>query len=514
MSLRARDPWLLGALGATAVALLAAGLAAASNGMVLAFADAASHVATARRVFDNGEPSLAQLGTHWLPLLHVLELPLVPFDVLYTSGAAGAIVSALASLATTWFVYRLALELGAPRSSAFLAALLLAASPSFAYSGVVPMLPALVMAAASANVLHLVRWVQTGTGLSLALAGIWLTIATVVHFDTWVLGPLELVIVAVVAQRRWRSRVRTEATVIVWAVAASFGVAIFALMNLAIYGDVLAFLDPVAGTGGDAFATDRHSLAALLDYPHAAWLMAGPGLAVAGVAGTAAFVWHNRRNAARLTALLLFYPLAWYTLQAAASGSLIKPDETLSEWVNLRYATTILPPLALFAIVGFRRRATIATATVAVLASSAFMLADGRVAAWEDARGDVPAQQQLRAAANWLAERSDGRRILFPVHHDLVDRFELFSGLPGDQFVDANDTTTWEAAKRTPARSGAQWIVWIGVDGGEDVARAAGAVGAGLCYDAALPDPQSKRVRIYWVNRGPCSESDRLVSNH
>ena len=63
--------------------------------------DNMAHLYIPRVIVDNGVNSrLANLGTVWLPLYHILLIPLAIIDVLYYSGLAGAFVNAL-FIATT-----------------------------------------------------------------------------------------------------------------------------------------------------------------------------------------------------------------------------------------------------------------------------------------------------------------------------------------------------------------------------------------------------------------------------
>src|SRR5437660_5646226 len=66
-----------------------------SHGYLLYYGDAEAHLNIARRVVDSQTPGYDQLGSPWLPLPHVLMLPLVRVDSLWRSGLAGAIPSAI-----------------------------------------------------------------------------------------------------------------------------------------------------------------------------------------------------------------------------------------------------------------------------------------------------------------------------------------------------------------------------------------------------------------------------------
>src|SRR5713101_5574277 len=66
----------------------------------LAYPDAVSHLLIARRVIDASTPGVAQLGAVWLPLPHLLSLPLIWVNAWYYSGFAGSLISMLAYVLT------------------------------------------------------------------------------------------------------------------------------------------------------------------------------------------------------------------------------------------------------------------------------------------------------------------------------------------------------------------------------------------------------------------------------
>ena len=139
------------------------------------------------------------------------------------------------------------------------------------------------------------------------------------------------------------------------------------------------------------------------------------------------------------------------------------------------------------------------------------MIRTDRVAAWEDARYDVPVDPILRSAAEWLGERSEGSRIFIPVHNDLVDRFELESGRPSKAFIDANDTRTllkFFAEPDTLSEEGVEWIAWFGELHEQEVEAILAASGARLCYSVSTKELGLTRLQIFAVGRG-CAREDR-----
>src|SRR5579872_557479 len=94
-----------------AVVLIAALLSAGAvwfvwrQGWTLYSGDAESHLNIARRIVDSRTPGYGQIGTGWLPLLHLLILPFVSNDFLWRTGLAGAIPAASCFVAGVTFLF-------------------------------------------------------------------------------------------------------------------------------------------------------------------------------------------------------------------------------------------------------------------------------------------------------------------------------------------------------------------------------------------------------------------------
>src|SRR6185295_13017237 len=75
------------------------------NGLGLAYNDARSHLDIGRRVVEGLKPGLAQLGSVWLPLPHLLMVPTIWNDFMWHSGLAGALQSMISFVVTGVLIY-------------------------------------------------------------------------------------------------------------------------------------------------------------------------------------------------------------------------------------------------------------------------------------------------------------------------------------------------------------------------------------------------------------------------
>src|SRR5438874_13715196 len=76
------------------------------RGDLLLYGDAVAHINIARRVFDSQTPGPLQLGTVWLPLPHILMLPLLVPRWLWQTGIGGSIPSLIAYVFRVLGIFR------------------------------------------------------------------------------------------------------------------------------------------------------------------------------------------------------------------------------------------------------------------------------------------------------------------------------------------------------------------------------------------------------------------------
>src|SRR3989441_2049330 len=98
-----RDHILVGVLAS--VIIVNAFLFFLSRDQTFVHIDAIAHVNKARGLFDSLTPGLRQLGSIWLPLPHILIVPLTWFDALWTSGISGSLLSMACFIGTSVLLF-------------------------------------------------------------------------------------------------------------------------------------------------------------------------------------------------------------------------------------------------------------------------------------------------------------------------------------------------------------------------------------------------------------------------
>ena len=127
--------------------------------MVL-YGDARAHLDVARHVTDALTPGLAQLGSVWLPLPHILLVPFVAITPLWHSGAAGA-SSGACFVYTSVRVFSMVEELTGSRLGAWCGVVVFIANLNMLYIQSTALTEPVLLAFFIGAVFHLTRWMRT-----------------------------------------------------------------------------------------------------------------------------------------------------------------------------------------------------------------------------------------------------------------------------------------------------------------------------------------------------------------
>ncbi len=467
-----------GAVVAALAALSAAALASVhARGWLLYYGDAQAHLNIARRILDSRTPGYDQIGTVWLPLPHVLMLPLVGDAAWWTSGLAGAVPSALCFVAAGAFLYFAARRAFASRAAAVAATALLAANPNLLYLQSTAMTETLFLAALLAMLWATLRFRETQSLGAVVAAALASAAASLTRYEGWFLIPF-VAAYFLFAARRHRLR-----AALLFGVLASLAPLYWLAHNWWGYGNFLEFYNgPYSAqaiyqralAGGMArYPGDGDWGKACLYFRVAAGLVAGWPLAWLAAAGAVAAL--LKRTFWPL--LLLALPPAFYVWSLhSGSTPIFVPELWPFTYYNTRYGLAALPLLA-FAAASLVRlapaRAGKLAALVVVAAGAGYWVANPqpeRWTTWKESQVNSEARRVwTREAAGFLRARQAGSGGVLFSFGDLAGIFPE-AGIPLARTLHEGNVPLWEAAVARPDLF--LWEEWAVAMSGDQVATA------------------------------------------
>ena len=311
-----------------------------SNGSLLYFGDAESHLNIARRVLDSRTPGYRQLGTVWLPLPHILMIPFARSMVLWKSGLAGSLPSAGCFVVAACFLFAGTRRVFGGFAAPFAAWALFVLNPNALYLQSTAMTEPVFFAAFCGLFYSTAAFADSHRPWFVILAGVCAAAGTLTRFEGWFVLPFVAVFLFFAAEQH---RVRAA---LVFSVIAALGPVLWFAYNWWVFDNALEFYNgpgsPRAIQGGRPYPGLHDWALALKVYSAAVRLCLGTPLFWAGCAGLLAVLGRARRAA--WPALFMILPGAFYLWSIHSTGGtpVFVPEITKS-WYNTRYGIVLLP---------------------------------------------------------------------------------------------------------------------------------------------------------------------------
>jgi Dolichyl-phosphate-mannose-protein mannosyltransferase len=452
---------------ACVVAIAATTWSALTHSMLL-YGDARAHLDVARHVTDGLRPGLSQLGSVWLPIPQLLMVPLVALRPLWHNGAAGAIVGGACFTYAAVRIFTLVRELTADNLAAWCAFALFVANANMLYVQTTALTEPVLLAFLVGAVYHLVRWMRTFSVRSLTWAAVLTFLATLTRYEGWALLVAGIAVVAAWGMRSDRRRKSPEANLVLYCMIGSYGIVLWLIYNLTIFGNALYFLhspySAEAINGSQAhfglLGTKGNLLESVLTYGWDALEVVGPALAIAAVVAAAVLLVHRypERSRVAYALALLVAPAAFEVVSLYAGQTTIRvPQRAPHGMWNDRYGLVFLPfcVVAIGVLVG-RRRILGALAWAAGVALAAMTLgtpltlADGRSGTSSATAGHP------ELAAAYLHRHYHGGEVL--ADDSTVSAFMFATNLDLKEFVSPGFHPFWDHALLAPVQY-VQWAV-------------------------------------------------------
>jgi len=441
------------------------------NDFVIAYGDAESHLNIAKRVISCLTPGLAQLGGIWLPLPHLLMVPLVAFDPLWRSGWAGTIVSGGAFIISSLIIYQLAMLILDNKRVALLAAVVFIANPNVLYLQATPMTELPLIAFLLLNTYFFLKFIKGEKEVfSLILAGFFGLCATLSRYDGWFLVALEAGLLVLSLVKRGQSPKAIEGKLILFATPAFYGIFLWLLWNFLIFQNPFYFTNSIFSAKSQQMAwlarnelPAYHNLGLAFAY-YLTTAVANIGLifSLAAGAGILLYLWRKEEKYRLIVAAILLSPFPFYLISLYLGQSVIfipsLTPETF-EWrlFNVRYGVMMVPASSIFFAYLFKKTKRLFLPLVGLFfLSQIFLYLSGQaevISLSDGLKGLSSAKKP--DAQNWLAQHYDRGLVLLDDYARTLSVIQTH--IPMQNVIYVGTTPYWEDSFKEPEK----YAIWI-----------------------------------------------------
>lgn len=436
-----------------------------SNGLGLSYNDARSHLDIGRRVVEGLKPGLAQLGSVWLPLPHVLMIPTIWNDFMWHSGLSGALQSMFSFIASGAIIYHYLKRLGVGVLGRLIAVVVFITNLNILYLQSTAMTELLLIVTMTAAAFELLNWWKDDKLLSLIKASFWVMAASLIRYDGWFLFLMATFLIGIHTYKKLGYKA-AEARVLFFSTVAALGIGLWLLWNLLIFKDPLYFIfgpysayaqqQQLAAAGN--LATKGNLLFSAKVYFYALSYNTNIIILLLSLCGTVSFYFDKKvLPGLKLASTALFAPLL-FNILALYLGQSVLFIQGLSgnTWFNVRYGIVMMPAIAIFIGYLIHRLGKLKYLVVGlVLMIGFFAFANQDAVTIDDARVGS-SQKNVSEVSGWLRDhaKSDGFILISAASHDAI----IFSsGYPMKKFIHEGTGKYWLTATAVPDR----WARWI-----------------------------------------------------
>lgn len=441
-----------------------------SNDLALANGDAIARLNIGRRFFDSITPGFAQLGYVWLPINHVLMIPLIGIDALWQSGLAGISISAASFIASSIVIFKL-VENMVNRLAAFCAYILFVLNPNIIYLQSTPLTEMFFIFTSLTSIVFIIFWAQTKKLRMLILSAFFIFLSTLSRYDGWFFALLILVGVLCYELLTTRSKDKAEGTGILFGVLSFFGVTLWLLWNWAIFKNPFYFaLGEYSAAGQQMDLLKQNLLPSyhniLSSFSHSLFsiqLLSGWSLIILGAFGflLLAIRTFRAREYRNIFVLALSLPFFYYIVNLyTGNGVIFVPNLWPNLMHNIRYGIISLPFLIIaVAFVSARYRHLTLIIVLVVLSEYLSLVASGKVLTLNESLNGFAGRTQYTVQieqGKWLGAHYDDGLILADVFKN--DPVAFYSGIHLKNWLSNASPKDYAEALENPA-SKVRWIV-------------------------------------------------------
>lgn len=449
-----------------------------SRGQNLPYADAISRLNIARKVVDNLNPGLAQLGSVWLPLPQMLMLPFIWNDYMWHSGLAGALMSMSAYIIGGYFLYKSAYVISKSFLPSFFTLCIYALNINLIYLQTTAMSESLFVCLLSIVIYEFLMWVTTNRRKYLIFAGAAVSGITLIRYEGLALLLSSILMVIIFTWIKNRSFKRLEGDLILYCFVACSGFVLWTLYLTTIFGDPLFWLryygfSPSTISGGAAAAPPPQAkpfMAAVWQYFTSLTWMTGIIPMGFAIIGLIIGVFSTIRRKFGITMVLLL-PLSIFLLMvltlrrntpivqpSLSVANIISTETYMGTGFNIRYGLMLLPWLALLCVYLFKLKKPYYLPSIFFFAIFSIQLIN-TVFPHFTAIYEIPRKFYGKPDSDmvtWMHQHYDGGYIMISASGFEDQMFAL--GYPYKTYIHEGAGKYWTEALDRPARY-ADWVI-------------------------------------------------------
>ncbi len=337
------------------------------NHETLLYNDAYAHLFNARIVLDSLTPGLTQLGTVWLPLQHLLMLPLIWNDTLWETGLAGTIPSMVSFVVAAIYLFCALRRFTRNTAISLIGLLFFLSNPNILYLQTTPLPEVMYAAAFSATVYYLVCWLETYHQRNLIRLALAVAIASLIRFDGWALFLAVTGIVFIVKLLEKGTEKVSSDQIFSYLAIAPLGVMCWLIWNRLITGNPLYFEQSQYSSQAQQLyflqrgelPTYHNLLTSLQVYSIDTGQSVGWGLLISAIASAVLVLLVFRRKREILLLGLMAVPFLFYVITLYTGSSIIDiPGAGSNTLFNVRYGVQMVIPVVFLIALGLDRLMT------------------------------------------------------------------------------------------------------------------------------------------------------------
>ena len=511
---KVRDLWLVATIIIACVTSIVSTWYYFHQNELLLYQDSLSHMRIARSVFDNLTPGLAQLGSVWLPLPHILMWPFIWNNTLWHSGLAGSFVSMPCYVIAATFLFLAARRLTGSSSASFIGTLIYIFNPNVLYLQSTPMSETVCMATFALAAYFFLCWTQDRELRQLIIAAICTFLSTLARYDGWAMFVGIICFIALIGLMKRQRFLRIQANLVAFSFMGGLGIVLWFVWNKLIFGDPLYFQRSLYSSQAQQ---SLQLLSGKLFSYHNVWQsirfytidvgqMVGWPLMVLATIGIIWFVLKNKFTPTTVAGLLFLIPYPFYILALYGGQAIIwlpgaNPAGAHVYMYNVRYGAQTVLPVALFVAILIGRLSSISperfrwlrrVILVAIVASQCLLVSFQGVISLQEAQHSYACEPQ-RVIVQYLAQHYNGGRILQDVYASQFDATD--AGIDFRNIIYEGSRQYWTQALQNPSTS-VEWVIVTPHIAIDPIAQRASADSSFLSQ-FVLVAKQANGVRLY-----------------